>query len=251
MNSNLKKILIFGGIVIVLAAISVFLVLRSAKTPEQAVSNRANERQNVPTLPENEVSQSPDLGEVKKETQSNLASEKNSQKEISEKVYEDKSGKIISLVDFAKANGLKIDGGVVANSSQKDFMTFSCPGKSGDQRSVGIMLQLRRDVDAEKYRLSYPDMEKNMKNWEKNMFSDLASLFFPGESFSKEPAFNVSKYITSNGVNIVEIRYANLEAVSGKQYSVDWGFLGDQVFVSNDKDCLRRELDNNADAYEP
>jgi hypothetical protein len=239
------------ALVVLAAALVLVLFMNAKKSSETTQKIDSGSVQNIPTLPEMQISPSPDLNTVKKSTQDELTNVQNSGNQISEKSYKDQSGKIISLNDFAKASGFKIESNVLQNASQKDYTIFSCAKTKGEQPAIGLMLQLRRDVDPKKYQQSYPEMGKNMKNWEKSLFQDLAPLFFPGESFDKEPAFNETKYTTSNKANIVSIRFANLIAVSGKQYSIDWGFLNDQIFISNDKDCLRRELDNNADAYEP
>lgn len=247
-----KKNIIISAIVI-LAALLVLIIFLNAKKTSKTVQTNGNSgsTQNIPTLPEAQIAFDPDLTTIQKSMQDELANVQNAENQISEKSYKDPSGKIISLVDFVKASGFKIENGVLQNASQKDYASFSCAKAKSERPAIGLMLQLRRDVDPKKYQQLYPEMEKNMKNWEKTMFQDMLALFFPGESFGKEPVFSEAKYTTSNTVNNISIRFANLTAVSGKQYSIDWGFLNDQIFISNDKDCLRRELDQNADSYEP
>lgn len=248
MNVSTKKIIIII-FVIVAVAVALFLFV-SMKKSSQQTTEQENTVQNIPTLPEAQIAKSPNLSEIKKSAQEEINNTQNNSIQISEKSYKNNSGQLIGLDDFVAANEMKIETGVLQNASQKDYATFSCADGKNLRPAVGLMLQLRRDVDPKKYQQSYPDMEKNMRNWEKTIFQDFFPLFFPGESFSKEPVFVETKYTTSNKANIISIRFANLTAASGKQYSIDWGFLNDQIFISNDKDCLRRELDKNADAYE-
>jgi hypothetical protein len=253
MNFSKKNIIITISAIVVLIALLVLIIFLNTKKTSEIVRINGNNgsNQNIPILPETKIASDPDLNTIQKSMQNELANVQNTGSQISEKSYKDPSGKIISLDDFVKANEFKIESGVLQNASQKDYSSFSCAKTKGERPAIGLMLQLRRDVDPKKYQQSYPDMEKNMKNWEKNMFQDVLALFFPGESFDKDPAFGEAKYTTSNTVNNISIRFANLTAVSGKQYSIDWGFLNDRIFISNGKDCLRRELDQNADAFEP
>src|SRR4030042_3469319 len=245
--SKKNLIIVIVAALFVIAAIALALVINTQKSSETAEKAGSGTIQSIPSLPESQIAVSPDLAGVKNETQSEIASVQQKESQISEKSYRDKSGRIIGLSDFAKENGIKIQEAVLQNSSQKDYKIFFCAKGKNESPASGIVLQLRRDIDPNRYRELYPKMKNDMKNWEKTIFGDLVSLFFPKESFGKEPAFGETKYTTSNKVNIVPIRYANLTADSGKQYSVDWGFLNDQVFISNDKDCLWRELDLNAD----
>lgn len=252
MELSRKNILfIIIAIVVLIAALILVLFINMRNSSQQTTSGQKNETQNFATLPGAQIAKSPDLSEVKNSTHEELNNVEQKGVEISEKNYKDQLGKIISLDDFAKANGIKIEPRVLQNSGQKDYVSFSCAKAENERPAIGLMLQLRRDVDPKKYQQSYSEMEQNMKSWEKTMFQDLAPLFYPGEIFSKEPVFKETKYTTANKANIVPIRFANLSAESGRQYSIDWGFLNDQVFISSDKDCLRHELDKNADAFEP
>ncbi len=242
---------IFTGIIIIASIAFLVMFLNSKKSKEAVQDKDEKMNQDIPPLPESQIAEAPDLFQIQKNVHEEISNVQEKSAQISEKTYENTSGQVISLNDFAKANKLKIETGVLQNSSQKNYLTFSCAVGTGERPAVGIVLQLRRDVPADKYNNLYPKMESDMENWEKTIFGDLAPLFFPGESFDKEPLFSKVEYTTSNKVNIVEIHYANLVSVSRKQYSIDWGFLNDQIYISNNKDCLRRELDKNADAYEP
>lgn len=242
-------LLIFVAIVIIILAVFLVLFLNSRKPREIPQGGEAD--QSIPALPAAQIAKLPDPSEIRKSVQGEIDSVQSKEIQISEKSYKTASGQLISLDDFASANGIKIKTEVVQNSSQKDYITFFCARDTKERPAIGVMFQLRRDVSADKYKELYPKMKGDMKNWEKTIFNDLAPLFFPDESFVGESVFGEVKYTTSNKANVIQIRYANLTAVSGKQYSIDWGFLNDQVFISNDRDCLRRELDKNADAYEP
>jgi hypothetical protein len=250
MNISTKKIIVVV-LTVLFVVFALYVLINMRTSSQQTVAIQESAVQTIPTLPEAQISPSPDLGAVKKSTQDELINVQRLEKQISEKNYKDSTGKIISLNDFAKANGIKIESGVLQDTSQKDYATFSCANDKSGRPAIGLVIQLRRDVDPKKYQQLYPEMEKNMKDWEGAIFQDLSPLFFPGESFDAKPAFSEAKYTTSNKANIISIRFANLIAVSGKQYSIDWGALNDQFFVSNDKNCLRQELDKNADAYEP
>lgn len=233
--------------ILAMAASVLFIINKTKKSSKTTPKTDTSGPQNVPTLPEAQVAVAPDLGDVKKNTQDELKNVQQKNIQISEKIHMDQSGRIIVLDDFVEANEIKIESGVLQSSSQRDYFSFSCAETKEKIPAVGLMLQLRRDVDPKKYQQSYSEMDQFMKQWEASIFQDLSPLFFPGELFHNSPRFVASKYTTTNGVNIVEIRYANLTADSGKQYSIDWGFLNDQIYISNNRDCLRRELDGSAD----
>ncbi|PIU77744.1 MAG: hypothetical protein COS72_04470 [Candidatus Moranbacteria bacterium CG06_land_8_20_14_3_00_43_56] len=246
-----KIIIIIIAIILIVATSVLFIINKTKKSSETVLKTNGGEAQNIPMLPGAQLAKSPDPSEIKNSVEQGLKDTQTNSSQISEKSYKNSAGQVISLSDFANANEVKIEAGVLQNSSQKDYTTFSCAKEKNECPAIGIMLQLRRDVDPQQYQQMFSKMNGDMKKWESTIFSDLSPLFFPGESFSREPKFNVSKYTTSNKVNTIQVRYANLIAASGKNFSIDWGFLNDNVFISNDRECLRRELDQNADAYEP
>ena len=243
-------IIIVAVILLIAVALTLALIVKSRKLSETVQKNGGVD-QNIPSLPESQLAKSPDPSEIKNSVQQELKDTQTNASRISEKSYKNSAGQIISLDDFASANGMKFEAGALENSSQKDYRTFFCAKEKNKRPAIGIMLQLRRDVDPKQYQQMFSKMDSDMKKWESTIFSDLSPLFFPEESFSQEPKFSVSKYTTSNKANIIQIHYANLVAISGKNFSIDWGFLNDNIFISNDRDCLRRELDKNADASEP
>lgn len=249
--SRKNLIFIFAGL-IVLVALTLTIIANFRKTIPAEKENVSETGGAVPSLPGGEpLAESVSPDEIKKSVQEGLNATQKNKDQILKKIYRDNSGRQISLNDFVGANGIKIETGVLQGSSQKDYATYSCVAEKGARPAVGIMLQQRRDVDASKYQQMFSEMEKSMGKWEKTIFADLVPLFFPGETFRDVPKFNSSDYATSNKANTVKVRFANLTSVSGNSYSIDWGFLNDNLLIGNDKNCLRKMFDQNADAYEP
>ena len=149
-----------------------------------------------------------------------------------------------------KANEFKMESGVCGIQVKRIMRLFPARMEKMNVRRLVLCFNLGGMLIPRSISSYIPKWKKYEKLGEVYI-SDLSPLFFSGKSFNKEPAFNEIKYTTSNKANIITIRFANSVASSGKQYSIDWGSLNDQIFISNDKDCLRQELDKNADAYEP
>lgn len=246
-----KKIIFITAGAVVLIALALVLIVnvkRMARTPEESAGET---NKNIPIFSAGELADSPDLDEIRKSVQNELINTQKNVVPIAEKSYQDSSGRQIRLNDFINANGLKIEAGLLQNSSQKDYASYACAKGKDERPAIGIMFQQRRDVDSAKYQRTFSEMEKDMTKWEKAIFNELGPLFFPEESFKEEPKFYVSSYTTSNKANIVQIHYANLTSASEKKYSIDYGFLNDNLLISNDKNCLRRMLDQNADSFDP
>jgi len=252
-----KNIFIIIAMILVVTVVVLYFVL-SKKTvlPNDSASLNSNTNVGsaVPQLStgtSDEVAQGAILPQdIENQIKGNIESAKNTESKVSEVTAKNSSGKNISFQSFLQSSGLKMDESVLRLSDQAAYKVFNCSVDSSNA-SAGLIFEVNKSQDLKSYLGSVDLLTGNVKKWESKMFQDLSPLFFPGEFFSQVPNFNEVRFDTSNGINSVVIRFANSKSESGKTFSIDWSIFNNQIFISNDKDCLRKILNEHQDKLEP
>ena len=252
-----KNIFIIIAIILVVAVI-VFYIIFSKNMNSTSNNIPLNQSQNSSsTIPRlsggelNDISQEVIAPQyITDQIKSNIESAKNMESKISEFTVKNSSGENLSFRSFLQSSGLKMDESVLRLSDQTEYSVSNCSTDSFAP-ATGLIFEVNKDQDLKNYVDSVDRLTEAVKKWENKMFQDLSILFFPGESFSQIPSFNEIRFDTSNNINSVIVRFANLKSESGKTFSVDWSMFNNQIFISNDKECLRNMLNERQDQLEP
>lgn len=252
-----KNIIILAVITLPLIALSLKIIF-SKNTSSTNTNTPPSSNENVNnTLPQtigngsNNISQQAVTPEdVSRQIKSNIEAAKNQKTKVSEFTVKDPDGKIVLFRSFLQSSGLKIDESVLQLSDNSEYTLFNCSSDSSVS-AAGLIFEVNKDQDLKSYVNSVDPLTENVKKWESKMFQGLSPLFFPGESFPQSPSFNETKFNMSNDINTVTIRFANLKADSGKTFSIDWSMFDGKIFISSNKDCLRKLLNKYQDQVEP
>lgn len=253
-----KNIFILIAIIIIVAIIVLAIILKYVKPLNNGIpadNKNNNTNSDVPPLSGSEsglqVSQrTAGIEDMRKQINSNIEAAEKSNSKTSEFTAKTWDGKIMPFRNFLQSNDVKIDESVLKLSDEQEYSQFNC-SLNYSAFATGLIFEVNKNQDLKSYLNSVDPLTESVEKWEKNMFQDLAPLFFPGESFSQSPKFSENRFDTSNGINAATIRYANLKADSGKTFSIDWSMFFEQIFISNDKDCLRQQLNKHQEALEP
>lgn len=252
-----KNIIILAVISLPLIVISLKIIFsKNTSSTNTSIPPSSNENINN-TLPQatgngsNNISQQAVTPEdINRQIKSNIESAKNQKSKISEFTAKDSTGKIVLFRTFLQSSGLKIDEPVLQLSDKLEYALFNC-SSDPSASEAGLIFEVNKDQDLKSYVNSVDPLTENVKKWENKIFQDLSPLFFPGESFPQSPSFNETKFEMSNGLNSSTIRFANLKSDSGKTFSVDWSMFDGKIFISNNKECLRKLLNAHQDQLEP
>lgn len=252
-----KYIFILAAIVIIIAVLIISSVVsKNMNSPKTSVSSNQNANGNnaIPPLSGNGLNNASQPAvtseEIGQQIKNNAEAAKNQETKISEFTVKDSNGKIVPFRNFLQSSGAKIDEPVLKLSDELEYTLFNCSAASSAS-PTGLIFEVNKDQDLKSYVSSGDPLKNNVKKWENKMFQDLSPIFFPGESFFQTPIFNETRFDTSNGINSIVIRYANLKSNSGKTFSIDWSMFYDQIFISSNKDCLRQLLNKHQDQLEP
>lgn len=247
-----KKFIIISAI-LAIAAVSTFAFIWLRSGNQITEESQEEIFQQPPELPRNEFSvtnASKDGKELYQEARWKAQDSKN--QNISETYFRDKSREFLPLNRFLGDNGLKINPEISKNLDQKTYSAFFCPLLAGEE-SVGLMIELVTGIDILEKVGMIDETEENLLNWEKTLFFDLKPIFYPNDTLEDSAKFQFSNanYISENGLTETVIRYANTKSIEGKNLSLDYTFFNEQIFISNNKDCLRRMIDLYQDSSEP
>lgn len=228
-----KKIFIVVGIVAVVAVSATVLFLLSQKektVPQEQTQNSGNATpaslppQTEPSVNQGNVEQAQKIfGNITQETISDKTKNEGS-KRVS---FENQKGSPISLSDFKKALGVKVDP-KLQEYLDNSYQTFYCPEADG-KKEFGVYLGYNMEKIYRGFTYDVLDM---MKSWEGTILPDLHSVLFPGIDFSED---GLNQKI---GFRDGKYRYAEVDLPGGEKGSINYSTIEFGILISSSPSCL-------------
>jgi len=249
----MKKILIIGIIVllvIILAFLFFFYMTKNKSMQNVQAPVQSVPQISVPVLPGSETAKV-DPQNATQSIQENISKAETNSQETLDTKFQDTKNQSLPLEQFKTATSITIKPEIYSNLSQTDYSVFTCNLKTENTKGLGLITRFKPGTAASHYADLYKKINKSLVNWEPIIFSDLASLLFPGKIFSQKPAFKSTKYTTENGIANMDIRYANMKSDDGANFSIDYTVFEENVYIFNNPQCLRKALDKYEPVAEP
>lgn len=246
----MKKITIIL-IVIALAIIMLFVYYFTSKKNSSNETLESEISKEIPLLPNREIVQV-DKGTLKEKISEQVLHQENKGEGYLEMTLESQENQTITLDDFAEVENMKIDKKVHDNLSQSKYQIFSCCMEEGKCKK-GIILHISEGGSGKEIVERYENIKSGLKDWEKSIIGDLREFLFAGMQIGNlsELKFSSTEFLTENGANNIEIKYVNFKEISDQGLSFNYAFFDNQIFISNDKDCIRAALNKYGDVLEP
>lgn len=235
--------ILIGAVIVALAlAIVLFFSYKNKEVQETKDTPKAS----APDLSGMESSEvnDQDIGQAIKEK---IEKSETSGSEMADIEFKDTKNQPLTLNQFETGADVIIKPEIYGNLSQTDFSVFTCSKQLGNAEGLGLIMRFKAGSTAAYYADLYDKMNKNLISWEDTMFNDLSPLLFPGEKNISKPVFKSTEYETENGLEKLDIRYANVKSDSGKNLSIDYTVYAEDIYIFNNPQCLRKVLDK----YEP
>ena len=251
MNITKNNLIFIGSVIAFVVIMGAFFFFLSLEKNANKTEPTKEEQESLkyPEFPNREyVDLNKDLSQSYQDTFDKF---KVSGKDFEEIIFKNKEDQSASLENFANSLKISIYPSVYKNLSQENYSVFFCSNFSNIP-TKGIKLSFSPSATSDFYAKNTV-IEKGMEDWQENLFYDTKNVFFPSDSLDKStpPTFNSTSYMTENGMNEVQIKYGSITSKEGKELSLDYAILNEQVFISNNKECLRKALDYYQDSSEP
>lgn len=230
-----KKMIITIGVVVFVLVIALFLISRFLVSQKSSIVVPSQEEKAV-SLPlaemKSQIVDNPknlnDINSAFSQSISQPVLEETKKHDFQLIEFKGKDNQVISLDDFTKATGLKINPDIKNLLKSDDYFLFYCFLPT-NQKSFGIVFRLKL---FESYRNLYSDEARWMKEWEKTILRDTYKIIFPDINFSEvelsqEVKFKDGKY-----------RFAEIVLPNGSRSSINYSIIGDYTVITSSKECL-------------
>ena len=98
---------------------------------------------------------------------------------------------------------------------------------------------------------TYSAIENGLKSWDQTIFPDLQKLLFPGSDIEAGAIVEFKKSSYKTKTTQATVYFANFKDKAGNDLSIDYAYLMESIFISNNKDCLRKIIDYYSPIGEP
>jgi hypothetical protein len=245
-----KKYTIVAIIVFLMIIAFIFFYLKT-NVEQQTFSSQKTEGVAVP-LPTQQTkdASNEDIKAGIAEEKINQSEETN--KDYSEALLKEEGGQNISLKNYIDSKGVHMNSEVYGELEQSGFRNFNCCADK-EKCGNGIIFTVKQDGNGRDLVGRYQRFENGLKIWEASFLKDLKNLFFENAEidFASIPQFQSAKFVTENGANTIEIRYINFMDAEKNNLSINYAFFDNQLFISDDKNCMRSALNEYEDVLEP
>ena len=174
------------------------------------------------------------------EEQLTLATEKNS--EFSQAVLTDKRDNVVPLGSLTEGMDIKLEKSLENNIQQNNYKVFFCSNGTNNPY-IGLMFRFKESNSVDEFYDIYDSIENGLRDWDQSIFPDLQNLLFPNSVINSNAIAEFHSTVYNSEKNYAIVKYANFKDTTGKDLSIDYTYLMESVFISNNKDCLRKVLD--------
>ncbi|MFH1559635.1 MAG: hypothetical protein ABIC19_03925 [Patescibacteria group bacterium] len=140
---------------------------------------------------------------------------------------------------------MEIQPQIYDNLDQLRYSTFFCYD-SPQKNAIGLKLHLNlgETTDTKEARRVFDIIQTAFQAWDQSVSKELKGVLFPDQSIDQTtpPASGKTTFTASNGFNVIDVYYVNLKSQTGQDLSIDYALLSEEIFISNDPDCLRNAL---------
>lgn len=237
-------------IIVIIVFILLFLFLWfGIKRPQETLIN--NNLEINKTLINNEINVAPSTisAEDDKKIVQDLLSDslkitKNENKDVSEVIFKDKEDIYIPLGKTEEALNIAIDPTIKKNLNQEYYSLFTCSKLQKDP-VIGMKFELTTQANVKDAININDQAPKDLSLWEESIIYDMKNLLYPNESLKNiEPLhFYPTGYTSQNGLTYTTIRFADFVDENGERLSINYTFFNEQIFISNDRECLKKMID--------
>ena len=251
----MKKRLIIISVIVIVVSLAVILYMLNKKNAMQknAPQNISEKKfsTEIPLLPGRDYIDV-EQNNIKDAVEKQIENEKTKKNTFTAIGLKTKNNQPVQLNDFKKAENIQINDEVYKNISQSNFQVFLCCA-TGNECKKGLIFSVERAGSGGALIERYKKIGEGLQSWEKNILQDLKDYFFQKSQIDTTAAsqFKSTKFITENGANKIEIRFANVKDKEGKNISIDYAFFDNQIYVSNDWACIKSALNKYQDVLEP
>lgn len=146
------------------------------------------------------------------------------------------AGERVPLQDFLDAVEAEVASGILSLIDQREWMLNRCQLSQSDADRF-IVLSLRFALQSNYPGDLYQDQIQNLRIWEQSLVEDTLPILFPSEYYGVKPK-RITQFIDNQQYSYVNLRTAEVAFPNNQQMTIGYVFIGDELLVSNNIECL-------------